>query len=143
MRIVLDTNVVMSALLWRGTPHRLLEAIRQHPNVRLYRSAVPIEELTDVFTRPAATKQLAVIGNEARQVIADYIEIVELAEPSEVPRMSRDPDDDHVLACAIAANATLICSSDHDLLVLGQYQNIPILTAADALRFVESTLQKK
>lgn len=46
MRIVLDTNVVMSALLWRGSPHRLLETIRQRARLQLYSSPVLLEELT-------------------------------------------------------------------------------------------------
>jgi uncharacterized protein len=61
MRIVLDTNVVMSALLWRGTPYRLLDAIHQRSNTQLYSSAALLEELADVFTRPSATKRLALI----------------------------------------------------------------------------------
>lgn len=78
MRIVLDTNVVMSALLWRGPPYWLLQAIRKRTHLQLYSSPVLLEELTDVLTRPAATKQLAVIGRPAREVIADYLEAIEL-----------------------------------------------------------------
>jgi predicted nucleic acid-binding protein len=47
VRFVLDTNVVISALLWRGTPYRLLEAIRRHEGLTLYSSPVLLEELTD------------------------------------------------------------------------------------------------
>jgi putative PIN family toxin of toxin-antitoxin system len=134
MRIILDTNVVMSALLWRGPPYRLLETIRQRTELQLYSSPVLLEELADVLTRPAATKQLAVIGKAAREVLADYLEAIELTEPVELPRVVRDPDDDHVLACALTARADLIVTGDSDLLTLLNYQNIPILTPADALR---------
>ena len=48
-------------------------------------------------------------------------------------RVSRDPDDDAVLACALAAGADLVVSGDDDLLVLKQYQGIPILAARQAL----------
>jgi predicted nucleic acid-binding protein len=44
MRIVLDTNVAMSALLWRGTPYRLIDAIRQRSNTQLYSSATLLED---------------------------------------------------------------------------------------------------
>src|SRR5688572_5310028 len=131
MRIILDTNVVMSALLWRGPPYRLLETIRQRTELQLYSSPILLEELADVLTRPAAAKQLAVIGKAAREVLADYLEAIELAEPVEVPRVVRDPDDDHVLACALTARADLIVTGDSDLLTLLNYQNIPILTPAD------------
>ena len=68
----------------------------------------------------------------------DYVEIVDLVEPIDVPRIVRDPDDDHVLACALAAKADLIVSGDKDLLDLNTFQNIHILTPADALRRIET-----
>ncbi|MGH8235617.1 MAG: putative toxin-antitoxin system toxin component, PIN family [Steroidobacteraceae bacterium] len=138
MRIVLDTNVVMSALLWRGPPYRLLEAIRQRSRLQLYSSPALLEELADVLTRPAATKQLSTIGKAARDVLPDYIVAIELVEPTELPRIVRDPDDDHVLACALAAEASLIVTGDKDLLVLNAYRDIPIVTAAEALRQIQA-----
>jgi putative PIN family toxin of toxin-antitoxin system len=135
VRLVLDTNVTISGLLWRGTPHRLLQAIRsQQPQQQIYTSRALLEELTEVITRPTFSAQLQRIGTTAAAVLADYIKIVEIAEPVEVPRISRDPDDDHVLACALAAKAKLIVSGDkRHLLVLGEYQGISIRTAAEAL----------
>ena len=87
MRIVLDTNVALSALLWRGTPYRLLEASRQHGDVQLINSAALLEERADVLTRPSPAKRLAVIGKTAQAVLADYIEVVEVVAPTEVPRV--------------------------------------------------------
>jgi putative PIN family toxin of toxin-antitoxin system len=58
VRIILDTNVVMSALLWRGTPHQLLARLRQREEVPLYSSAALLEELADVLTRHSASKHL-------------------------------------------------------------------------------------
>lgn len=135
MRIVLDTNVVMSALLWRGTPHQLLQAIGQLPRVRLFTSAALLEELADVLTRPSPAKRLALIGKTAREVLADYVDAVELVEPLTVPRVvSSDPDDDQVIAAAMAAQADLIVSGDSDLLSLESHQSIPIVTAAQAFQ---------
>ena len=136
MRIVLDTNVVMSALLWRGTPYRLLDALRQQPGTQLYSSAALLEELADVLTRFSASRQLATINKTASQVLADYLTIIELAEPTSVPRVVlNDPDDDQVLACALAAHADLIVTGDRKhLLPLGSYQGIDIVDAAEALR---------
>jgi putative PIN family toxin of toxin-antitoxin system len=135
VRIVLDTNLVFSALLWRGTTHQLLTGVRGHPAAQLCSSPALLEELSDVLTRPAATRQLAVIGKSPRDVIADYLTLIELVEPQPLPvPVSRDPDDDQVLACALAAKAALIVSGDRDLLDLGAFQGIPILTAAQALQ---------
>lgn len=138
VRLVLDTNVVISALLWRGTPYRLLEAICRHEGLTLYSSPVLLVELTDVITRPALSRRLASIGRTAREILADYIEAIELAEPVEVPRIARDPDDDHVLACALACEASLIVSGDSDLLALEGYERIPIVTPAETLRRIEA-----
>lgn len=136
MRIVLDTNVVLSALLWRGTPHQLLTSIAQSPGIQLYSSHALLEELADVLTRPAISKRLALIGKSQREVLADYIEAIELAEPTSVPRVvSGDADDDQVIAAAVAARADLIVSGDRKhLLPLGRHQGIDIVDAAEAAR---------
>ena len=139
MRLVLDTNVVLSALLWRGKPYWLLEAIRQRSDIRLFSSPALFAELTDVLSRPSPSKRLAVIGRTAREVLADYIEIVEVVEPKDVPRVvPSDADDDQVIAAAVAARATLIVSGDSDLLSLGSHQGIDIWSAAAAVQLIGS-----
>jgi len=50
----------------------------------------------------------------------------------------RDPDDDHVLACALAAAAELIVSGDTDLIELADYEGTSIISPAEALRHVEA-----
>jgi putative PIN family toxin of toxin-antitoxin system len=135
VRLVLDTNVVLSALLWRGTPHRLLEMIHQQQSLQIYSSEALLEELADVLTRSSAAKRLALIGKSVREVLADYVEAVELVEPIEVPRVvPNDPDDDHVIAAALAAHADCIVSGDSDLLSLDSFKGIPILTATQAVQ---------
>ncbi len=135
MRIVLDTNVVLSALLWRGTPYRLLEVVRERGEARLFTSPALLDELADVLTRPSATKRLTIIGKTARDVLADYVEAVQVVEPEQVPRVvPDDADDDQVIAAAIAAGADWIVSGDADLLSMGSHQGIPIITAAQAVQ---------
>ena len=138
MRIVLDTNVVLSALLWRGTPYRLLEAIQQRSSTQLYSSTALLEELTDVLTRPSATKRLTLINKTAATVLADYVEVIELVAPTTVPRVvPGDIDDDQVIAAAVAAEANLIVSGDRKhLLPLGSHAGIAIVDAAEALRLI-------
>lgn len=134
MRLVLDTNVVTSALLWRGVPYQLFQAIRQRPNLQLYCSAALLEELADVLMRSSLIKQLATIDKQAADVLLDYTSAVEIVRAAPLPQpVCRDPDDDDVLALALAAQADLIVSGDQDLLVLGQFEAIPIVTARQAL----------
>lgn len=135
MRLVLDTNVVMSALMWRGKPYQLLEAIRERSNLQIYSSGALLEELADVLTRPSATKRLALIDRQAREVLLDYIAAVQVIDVTPLPQpVCRDPDDDVVLALALAASADLIVSGDNDLLVLDQFEGVPIVNAAQALQ---------
>jgi putative PIN family toxin of toxin-antitoxin system len=138
VRIVLDTNVVLSALLWRGTPYRLLDAIQQRSSTQLYSSTALLEELTDVLTRPSATKRLALIEKTAATVLADYVEVIELIAPTTVPRVvPGDIDDDQVIAAAVAAQADLIVSGDRKhLLPLGSHAGITIVDVAEALRLI-------
>jgi len=133
MRLVLDTNVVFSALLWRGKPYQLLEAVSQRPDLHLFSSPVLLEELAEVLARPMAAKRLALIGTNANAVLALYRTVVEVVEPTLVPRVVRDADDDQVIAAALAAHADLIVSGDEDLLAIGSYQGIRIINAAEAL----------
>jgi putative PIN family toxin of toxin-antitoxin system len=139
VRIILDTNVVMSALLWRGTPHQLLARLRQREEVQLYSSAALLEELADVLTRPSATKRLALNNQQAHTVLLDYVAALEIMDAPPLPQpVCRDPDDDAVLALALAAAADLVVSGDQDLLVLRAFQGIPVCSVADALRVIEA-----
>ena len=99
-------------------------------------SQVILEELADVLTRQQCIKRLSAIGLSGAQVLSDYLQVVELVEPVSIPPTSRDPDDDAILACALAAHASLIVSGDADLLVLEQFRDIPIMTAAQALKHI-------
>ena len=112
----------------------LLEAIRHRSDMQLCSSPALLEELADVLMRPATAKRLVLIGKTAREVLADYVEVIELVEPAAVPRVvPGDPDDDQVIAAAVAARADLIVSGDRKhLLPLGNHRGIPIIDAAEA-----------
>ncbi len=132
---MLDTNVAVSALVWRGAPYRLLHAIRRQPEtVQLYSSEALLIELVEVLARPHLRKPLAVIDKTPGDVLADYVAVVEIVAPTKVPRViAADPDDDYVLACALAAKASAIVSGDRHLLDLQpRWHGIDILTATQA-----------
>ena len=123
-----------------GKPFQLLQAIRLRSDVQLYSSAVLLEKLADVLTRPSATKRLALIGKTVHDVLADYVEAVVLVEPTTVPRVvPGDADDDHVIAAAVTAGATLIVSGNSDLLAMGGHQGIEITAPAMAIESVGAT----
>lgn len=134
VRIVLDTNVVLSALFGRGAPFRLLSSARQREPVTLVTSLALLEELVQALERPAPAMRLAAVDRTPRQVLADYVGAVSLVTPRAVPPIvAADPDDDHVIAVAVAAAADLIVSGDRHLLALGAHGAIRIVTPTKAL----------
>lgn len=136
MRVVLDTNVVVSALLWGGTPERLIRAADGEDLV-IFTSEALIAELASILERAKFATKLAQLNSSPNEVVSRYRVIAEtiVAAPIEEARL-RDPDDAAVLACALAARAEAIVSGDDDLLALGSYQGIPILSATAALALV-------
>ncbi len=137
VRIVLDTNVVLSALLWRGVPYRLFELIRRRDDIELFTSMVLLEELAEVLLRPSPTKRLNAIGYLARQALSDYIDAVDLVTPIVIPSVVlADSDDDHVIAAAVEARVDFIVSGDRHLLTIGTHRGIRIVTPIDALSTV-------
>ena len=129
----------MSGLLWRGTPHQLFILAKENRALQLVTSLPLLDELADVITRKQFTKRLALIEKSSAQILADYLQVVELVEPVSIPPTSSDPDDDAVLACAFAAQADFVVSGDDNLLVLREFAGIPLVTAAVALQRI--TLQ--
>lgn len=133
MRIVADTNVVLSAFLWGGVPRRLLDVVREH-GVTLCTSDALVAELQEVLGREKFAQRFAVTGLTPDGVLDRYLALATRVHPTPLPApVSRDPDDDQVIACALAAAADAIVSGDADLLTLGSHQGIPVLTAAQAL----------
>lgn len=131
--------MALSALLWQGTPYQLLAAIRDRAEIiRLFSSQALLTELAEVLTRPHLSKTLAAIGQTPGQVLAEYAAVVEVVTPAWVPQVvHNDPDDDQVIACALAARADAIVSGDGDLLGLETYQGVAILPARQALGQIE------
>jgi uncharacterized protein len=135
---VLDTNVLVSAILSpHGPPRRLLDAARAQ-RFELCSSPVLLAELLDVISRSKLAARLTQAGLTPMGIVAEIRRMAFIAIPTNVPRVIRtDPDDDHVLACALACNAGLIVSGDHDLDELGgHYFGIPILSPARAAQLI-------
>ena len=140
LRLVADTNVVVSALLWHGAPHRLFGAI-QTEELSFYASRTLLAELADVLPRRKLARAVHASGKSASALVADYRGLVQLVEPRMLRRpASRDLDDDAVIACALAARADLIVSGDQDLLVLETYRGIRIVNASSALSVIAARI---
>ena len=136
MRLVVDTNVLVSAFLWQGTPGRLVE-LAGEKECRIFTSRILLDELSEVLHRKKLAKQVQATGLTAAQMLLNFRRLATVMTAHRLAQqVSRDADDDAVLACALAAQAELIISGDADLLVLKQFQNVRIVTAARAVKII-------
>ncbi len=139
MRLVLDTNVVVSGLLWGGQSRRLLE-LALADAIGLYSSPALMDELAQTLRYSKLTQRMAALQTTPEALVDRYSCLVTLVVPAQVARViAQDADDDQVLACALAAQAHLIASGDKHLHSLGGiYQGVRIVTPAEAVLVVEA-----
>lgn len=139
MRLVLDTNIVISGLFWSGPPAQLLESAQAN-EVELFTTRQLLAELTRVLYRAKFANAIAASRLSIEELVLGYADLATVIEPSSIaPTITADPDDDQVLACGLAAKTDLIVSGDKHLLSLKQYQGMPIVTAAEALQRLTSS----
>jgi putative PIN family toxin of toxin-antitoxin system len=138
LRAVADTNTVVSGLLYRGSERALLEAARAG-RFALYTSAVLLAELADVLPRAKFATRIAAMS--VARIVRRYARLATRVVPAQIgPSVPGDPDDDAVLACALAAGADLVVSGDKRLRNLKSWQRIPIVSATDALGIIARSL---
>ena len=119
-------------MLWGGTPHALLEHVR-NGTLTLISSPALLAELARVLERPKFDVILLRSHTSRAQTLAEVRQLAEVIDPPPLAQpVCRDPDDDAVLALAIAAQADIVISGDDDLLCLGSFEGIPVLTPAQA-----------
>jgi uncharacterized protein len=132
VRLVLDTNVLIAAVIARGHCHELLEHVAFAHD--LFTSEFILDEfqtkLAGKFRMPQSLVVAAVDLQRSRMRI---VEPAALPEPA-----SRDSDDDQVLATALGAKADLLITGDSDLLELNAYAGIPIVAPAGFWAFEAS-----
>ena len=98
MRFVLDTNVVLSGLLWTGSPMRLLAAA-QAGEAELFTSRALLAELHRCLARAKFAAQIAVSGIGREELFLGYVELATVLAPEPIaPVILADPADDDVLA---------------------------------------------
>jgi uncharacterized protein len=136
MRLVLDTNIVISALLWNGAPSRLFGTVAE-TNTRLFTSAAMLSELNTTFRREKFEKIIAKTGRSSVGWVSIYKGICEIVVPDPVQPIAPDPDDDWVIATALAAEADLIVTGDKPFLGVGAVGNVRIVGVIEALELLK------
>ncbi len=124
MKVVFDTNILVSAMLWRGTPYRCLLAIRAGL-AELILSPPIIDEFRNVLD-----KKFALTREEVEEGIALVQESATLIGiPGTLRVLTDDPEDDKIIETALVAGAQCLASGDKHLLRLGDYRGIKVISA--------------
>ena len=138
MRVVLDTNVIISALISQGPPHRIVAAWRDQRFTALV-SAALLAEYERAVHYPKVRRAHGLDDEELERFVGRIIRFGELVVPdTRLSIIAADPDDDRVLECAEAGDASHIVTGDPHLLALERYQEIPILAPRAFLELLDA-----
>ncbi len=135
LRIVLDTNVWISGVFWRGTPYQVLRAWRNEQFELVYTP----ETLTEIETQ--LRRKAIEFGADLNDIhewlmyIRTFARIV--AASGMVKGVCRDPKDDIFLDAAVTGGATYLVAGDYDLLALGEYRTVKIISPRQFLDQLE------
>lgn len=132
MRIVVDTNVIASAVFFGGRLYQLLRYIMEG-QVGVVASKDIVDEYEEIVFR-LKQKYPAINTRIPLQDLLVKFEIIRVTSDIHV---SRDPDDDKFISCAVDGKCLYIVSGDSDLLSIGSYDNIEILSVVDFLNRLE------
>jgi putative PIN family toxin of toxin-antitoxin system len=137
MRVVLDTNILVSSTLGpMGRPAAIMKAL-QEGLYELVLSEAILEEYREALGEPDVRRRRGYTTSQIEQAIEAFRELGTVVEPDLSVRVAPDPDDDHVIGCAIAGEADYIVTGDKKLQSVGQYRGIEILSPAEFLLVLE------
>lgn len=126
MRIVIDTNVLISGVFFGGFPRKILSAVVEQKITACATTEI-INEYEEIVQEMINRKQ----GHINKTILSPLIKAMEIVEPVTHVEICRDRDDNKFLGCAKDSHALYIVSGDRDLLVIEEYEDIQITTAKD------------
>jgi uncharacterized protein len=131
IRVVLDTNIWLSGLLWGGIPRQIIQ-LCETGRIEIICSDEILEEFRLILNRPKFQKRFnqLIVSADVILAMAREMSTFVITEPVTVDNL-RDPKDAIVVAAAIAGQCSVIVSGDEDLLILGTVFEIEIMTPRD------------
>lgn len=133
MRVVVDTNVWISGLLWKGLPWCVLR-LAEAKEIEIWVTPSMLIELENVLRHARLQQRRLELGLETVEMVAYATALVSLIEVVRIePVIAVDPDDDVFVSCAMAAGARYLISGDKHLLDLAKWQDISIVTPREFL----------
>jgi putative PIN family toxin of toxin-antitoxin system len=142
VRVVADTNVVISGLLWGGPPNEILRWARDGL-LELIACEETAGELKRVLQHKRFSRRMSDLNTSPQQVFAYFMNLATFVpNPAYDPgQIEADPFDNVFLALASEGKARLIISGDRHLLSLKEYRSVHIVTPSEAVRIIETLLK--
>ena len=131
MRIVIDTNVIASAMFFGGRPRQLIELLIKHKL-----EAFVTKEIVTEYQETCDELCSRYPNKPVRLPLRLIIAACKMIEAHSVINVCRDPDDNKFIECAVDAKCLYVISGDKDLLCVDCYQDVQIITVADFLDLV-------
>lgn len=133
MKVVLDTNVLVSGTFWIGKSFEVINSI-ELKGIKLILSKELIDEYNEVINREEIIDKIENKNLIMNETIKKIISDAEIVEPKEkFDAVKEDPDDNRILECAFERKADFIVSQDSHLLKLKEFQGIRIVSPDDFL----------
>jgi putative PIN family toxin of toxin-antitoxin system len=137
-KIVIDTNVVISAAFWGGRPQKIVDMVFKN-DVEAIVSLGIIEEYRDVFSEIIQKYS----EKQPNFSVDSIINASKLITPHTNIEICRDPDDNKFIECAVDGKCVYIVSGDDDLLAVGEYGGIKIMSVTQFFDIRESVKPEK
>ena len=136
LKLVLDTNTLVSAFFWKGNEYELFKNIEKE-KAQLFISKEILNEVEDIFNRPKFEEVIKNVKMSPNQIIQKIISVSHLVlGPKLNIKVCRDPKDNKFIECAVNCNADYLVSGDKDLISLKSYKNIKIFRSSEILKLL-------
>ncbi len=127
-RIVLDSTILVSAFLVRGgATEKVLHTISVAGDQIVISTVILTETARALLTYTRIRKKYSYADDDVHHYLRGIEVVSSMVTPLWIPAISRDPNDDGIVACAVSGNASTIITRDKDLLILKSYNDIEII----------------
>jgi len=123
VKVVIDTNVIVSGIFWGGNAYKILDAYTDDKFSMVVSPSI-LQEYTEVLLRLGSKKEKKLVA----QWIALFVDDTEIVDPQNPIRLCRDPKDNKFLECLMDGECNYLITGDNDLLVLKDYFPDQIIT---------------
>jgi uncharacterized protein len=131
IKVVIDTNILISHLISKSSNVKLILDLAKSGEIKIYNTTKILLELKETIKKP---KVKTLLGKHTSAFVAQYIYLCEFVEPDTTVQVCRDPKDDKFLELAKFVDASCIVTGDKDLLEIGEFESIKILSLAEFLK---------